>query len=133
MSISGISGLPTSSSQTASSQADFRQSFNQLATALDSGSLSDAQQAYSALTQLQDSGQGPSANANTPVASVLSQIGQDLQNGDLSGAQQAPWPRSRLTAAIIAGITAEQPTPRRHQPSGRPRPPARAARRRRTA
>ena len=89
MSISGISGLPTSSSQTASSQADFRQSFNQLATALDSGSLSDAQQAYSALTQLQGSGQGPSANANTPVARALSQIGQDLQNGDLSGAQQA--------------------------------------------
>jgi hypothetical protein len=88
MSISGISGLPTSSSQAASGQADFRQSFNQLATALNSGSLSDAQQAYSA-TQLQGSGQGPSANANTPVAGVLSQIGQDLQNGDLSGAQQA--------------------------------------------
>jgi hypothetical protein len=89
MSLSGISSQPTNVGQTANSQADFRQSFNQLVDALNSGSLTDAQQAYSALGQLQGSGQGPSANSNTPLARALSQIGQDLQSGDLNGAQQA--------------------------------------------
>ncbi|WP_139017302.1 hypothetical protein [Bradyrhizobium sp. STM 3809] len=89
MSLSAISSQPTTAVQTTNSQADFRQSFNQLVSALNSGSLNDAQQAYSALSQLQSSGQGPSSNSNTPFARALSQIGQDLQNGDLSGAQQA--------------------------------------------
>jgi hypothetical protein len=47
-----------------------------------------AQQAYASLTQLQSNGQGPPANANSPLNQALSQIGQALQNGDISGAQQ---------------------------------------------
>jgi hypothetical protein len=89
VSISGISSLSSASSQTADTQSAFRQQFNQLVGALQSGSLSDAQQAYSALSQLQSNGQGPSTTSNSPLAQALNQIGQNLQNGDLSGAQQA--------------------------------------------
>jgi hypothetical protein len=89
VSISGISTFSAASSQTADTQSAFRQQFNQLTSALQSGSLSDAQQAYSALSQLQSSGQGPSTTSNSPLAQALNQIGQNLQNGDLSGAQQA--------------------------------------------
>jgi hypothetical protein len=89
VSISGISTFSPASSQTPDTQAAFRQQFNQLVGALQSGSLSDAQQAYATLSQLQSSGQGPSANSNSPLSQTLNQIGQDLQNGDLSGAQNA--------------------------------------------
>ena len=82
--------FPTQSSyQPPSSQSSFAQDFSQLASSLQSGNLSGAQQAYSALNQLQSSGQGASANPNSPVSQVLSQIGKALQNGDLSGAKQA--------------------------------------------
>jgi soluble cytochrome b562 len=89
VSISGISSFSSASSQKTDTQAAFRQQFNQLVGSLQSGSLSDAQQAYSTLSQLQSNGQGPSVNSNSPLAQTLDQIGQDLQNGDLSGAQQA--------------------------------------------
>jgi soluble cytochrome b562 len=89
MSISAVSGAATSLLQPASSQQDFRQSFGQLVDALDSGNLSQAQQAYSALSQLGADGQGPAANPNSPFASALNNIGQALQNGDLGAAQQA--------------------------------------------
>ena len=68
-------------------QTDFRQTFSQLAQAIQAGDLSDAQQAYATLSDLQNQGQGP--NANSPFAQALSQIGQALQNGDIGGAQQA--------------------------------------------
>jgi hypothetical protein len=88
MSISAISsaqsGYPPSSSQ-----SQFQQEFGQLVSAITSGDLTGAQQAYSTLTGPQSSGQGPSANPNSPVSQALSQIGQALQNGSLSGAQQA--------------------------------------------
>jgi hypothetical protein len=89
VSISGISSSTPSPSTANSAQSDFRQQFKQLSDALNGGNLEDAQQAYSALSQLQDSGQGPTANSNSPLAKVLNQIGQALQNGDLTGAQQA--------------------------------------------
>jgi hypothetical protein len=88
MSISAIF-TAQSSYQPSSSQSTFAQDFRQLVGSLNSGDLSGAQQAYSALSQLQSSGQGPSANPNNPISQVLSQIGQALQNGSLSGAQQA--------------------------------------------
>ena len=87
MSISALSALTTNSVQSSSSQPNVRQAFNQLVSSLDSGNLSDAQQAYSALSELQSGSQ--SSNSNTPFAKALNQIGQALQNGDLSGAQQA--------------------------------------------
>jgi len=89
MSISAVSGPSANSIQPSSDQASFRQTFNQLVSALDSGNLSDAQQAYSELGQLQNGGQGPSQNSSTPLAQVLNQIGQDLKNGDVNGAKQA--------------------------------------------
>jgi hypothetical protein len=89
MSISAIS--PASSIyQPSSTQSAFSQDFSQLANSITSGNLSGAQQAYSSLSQLLSSVQGPSAtNPNNPLTQALGQIGQALQNGNLSGAQQA--------------------------------------------
>ena len=89
MSISGISNPATNPNQAAGSQTNFRQSLNQLFSAVSSGNLSDAQQAYSTLSDLQSSGQGPLPTSNTPLAQTLNQIGQALQNGSISGAQAA--------------------------------------------
>jgi hypothetical protein len=80
----------TGTTTTGSSPAqphDFRQAFSQMATAIQSGDLSGAQQAYAALGQFQPSNQGGSAPSG-PFAQGLSAIGQDLQNGNLSAAQQ---------------------------------------------
>lgn len=88
MSISSVSGLSANSTQATSNQANFRQTFTDLVGALNSGNLSDAQQAYSTRSQLQNSGQGPSPNSSTPLAQALNQIGQDLKNGDVTGAQR---------------------------------------------
>lgn len=87
MSISAIS--TQSSYQPSGSQSAFGQDFGQLVSSLNSGDLPAAQQAYSALSQLESSGQGPSANPNSPVSQALAQIGQALQSGNLPGAQQA--------------------------------------------
>jgi len=57
MSISALSALTANSVQSSSSQPNVRQAFNQLVSSLDSGNLSDAQQAYSALSELQSSSQ----------------------------------------------------------------------------
>jgi hypothetical protein len=61
-----------------------QQSFAALASSLNSGDLSGAQQAYSSLSQLPRF-----ANPNGPFGQAISQIGQALQNGDLPAAQQA--------------------------------------------
>jgi hypothetical protein len=89
LTISSISGPTTSPAQPPSSQNNFRQTFNQLVSALDSRDLSGAQKAFSALGQIQSSGKGPLANSNTPFAQALSQIGQALQNNDVTAAKQA--------------------------------------------
>jgi hypothetical protein len=88
MSVSGISA-PTTIYQPSSSQSAFQQSFSELASSLNSGNLSGAQQAYSSLSQLQSSSPGPAANPNSPFSQALSQAGQALQSGNLSAAQQA--------------------------------------------
>ena len=87
MSISGISSFATSYSQPTNNQESSQQSFGQLVSALNSGNLQDAQQAYATLSQQQGSNQGSSANSNNPFSQALSQIGQALQSGDLAGAQ----------------------------------------------
>ena len=89
LTISSISPLSTSAGQPASSQTNFRQTFNQLVSALNFGDLFSAQQAFSALDQLQSSGQGPLANSKTPFAQALGQLGQALQNDDVTAAKQA--------------------------------------------
>ena len=60
--------------------AQRQQDFKSMMSALKSGDLNAAQQAYSSLTQ----GRG-----TPPANSPLAQIGQALQNGDLAGAQKA--------------------------------------------
>jgi hypothetical protein len=69
---------------------DFRQAFSQMVTAIQSGDLSGAQQAYAALGQFQPSNQGNQGGSapSSPFAQGLGAIGQDLQNGNLSAAQQ---------------------------------------------
>jgi hypothetical protein len=61
-----------------------QQSFVALVSSLNSGDLPAAQQAYSSLSQLQNF-----ADPNGPFAQAISQIGQALERGDLTGAQDA--------------------------------------------
>jgi phosphatidate phosphatase APP1 len=58
-----------------------RQNYNQLASALSSGNLDAAKQAYSALT----ANSSNNVNANSP----LGQLGAALQSGDIGAAQSA--------------------------------------------
>jgi hypothetical protein len=67
---------------------DAWQQFQQLASAVNSGDLTTAQQAYTDFTN------GPGAkvaqaNPDSPLARALNQIGQALQSGDTGGAQKA--------------------------------------------
>ena len=88
MSISGISASGANAYQPQSTQSEFSQDWSNLVSTLNSGNLSGAQQAYSTLSGLLSAGQGSSATSNNPVAQALSQIGQALQNNNLTGAQQ---------------------------------------------
>jgi soluble cytochrome b562 len=80
MTVSAISSF--SASQTSSYQT-YRQAFSQLTSALQSGNLTTAQDAYATLAS------SPAAQGTGPFAQALQQIGQDLQSGKLSDAQQA--------------------------------------------
>jgi hypothetical protein len=80
MTVSAIS--PSSASFVSTFQQD-RQAFGQLTSALQSGDLSAAQNAYNTLSS------SPIAQGNTPFAQALQQIGQDLQAGDIGDAQKA--------------------------------------------
>ena len=67
---------------------DAWQQFQQLVSAVNSGDLTTAQQAYADFTN------GPGAkvaqaNPDSPLAQALNQIGQALQSGDVGGAQKA--------------------------------------------
>jgi len=77
--VSATSNLPPQYSDPSS----LRQEFSQLTDAINSGDLTSAQSAYSALAQ------SPAAQGNGPFAQALQQIGQDLQSGDIGGAQKA--------------------------------------------
>src|SRR5665213_265911 len=82
MTISAISSA--SSNPYVSDQNSARQSFSQLVSALQSGNLSAAQNAYSSFTQ-SAAGQ---IDPNSPIGQALNQIGQDLQSGNIDAAQQ---------------------------------------------
>jgi hypothetical protein len=73
-----------------------QQDFSQLASALQSGDLTDAQSAYSNIQQLLGSNQNQnSSNSNTgsnganPIQNDFAALGQALQSGDLTQAQSA--------------------------------------------
>ena len=87
---------PQSPSSTQNSNP-IAQAFQQLSSDLQSGNLSAAQQDYSNLQQdFQNQAARPhhhhhssGSQDNTAISQLFSQIGQDLQSGDLSSAQQA--------------------------------------------
>jgi hypothetical protein len=84
-----------------------QQSLAALASSLNSGDLSGAQQAYSSLSQLQRF-----ANPNRPFGQALSQIGQALQNGDLPAAQQALSSLQLARARGPSNLDGDRPRPR---------------------
>jgi hypothetical protein len=88
MSISSISS--TTPSYQSPQQDPVRQSFGQLAQALQSGDLASAQAAYTTITQNQPAtGTNGTSNSSNPFQQGLAFIGTALQSGNLAGAQQA--------------------------------------------
>ncbi len=96
MSISSVSTGTTASYTPNTQQKDLRTAFKQMADAINSGNLQDAQNAFDSLAQLMNNNQQSSqtasssqtANGNDPT-SLLNQIGSALQSGDLDQAKQA--------------------------------------------
>ena len=87
MSISPISANPPVF-QPNPQQNQMMQDFGALSSALQSGNLANAQQAFQTL--MQDNPQAGNQNSpNNPFQQTLASIGSALQKGDLSGAQSA--------------------------------------------
>jgi outer membrane protein assembly factor BamD (BamD/ComL family) len=102
--------LPQSSDTTSESNNPIAQAFNQLSQDLQSGNLAGAQQDYATIqqdfqTQAAQQGQADqsihregghhhhhsdsdSSSGSSEISQLMSQLGQDLQSGNLSGAQQ---------------------------------------------
>lgn len=80
MTISAVPNAPTS--PLFQSRVSFRKTWEALASALRSNNLDAAKQAYSALTQ-------PNGAQSGPMNALLTQIGNDLQSGNLSSALQS--------------------------------------------
>lgn len=70
-------------------QQNFRQDFQALTSALQSGDLADAQQAYSTLMQDNPQLASTSSGSGNPMQQALASIGSSLQSGDVKGAQDA--------------------------------------------
>ena len=101
MSVSGISSsnfyAPSSSTSAQNNSQQIRQDFQEIGQDLQSGNLSQAKSAFSALTQLLPSQFQPTSSASgstqsgskssNPIQQALSQLGSDLQSGNLSAAQ----------------------------------------------
>ena len=90
MSVAGISS--TSALSQSNLFATFQQrrtDFQQLSQALQNGDLTDAQAAYTDLTNLSKNSSSTAANSNSQISQDFAAIGTALQNGDLAGAQQA--------------------------------------------
>lgn len=92
MSIEAISSSGGAYAATGLQPSQFKQikqDFNDLATALQSGDLSGAQQAFASLQQ--DSPQLARGlnNATDPMGKALGNLASALKSGDLSGAQKA--------------------------------------------
>jgi len=81
----------------AQSQSNIATAFNKLSSDLQSGNLTAAQQDYATLQQDMQNAHGHhhhrmhsgGANASSTVSQIFSQLGQALQSGNLSAAQQA--------------------------------------------
>ncbi len=73
---------------------EIKQDFSQLAGALQSGNLTDAQSAYSSIQQLLanyegSSNGGTNSSTSSPIQNDFAALGQALQSGDLTQAQSA--------------------------------------------
>jgi hypothetical protein len=79
MRVGGSSPTETTQSTSVANWQQRQQTFQDMMSALQSGNLSGAQQAFGAL----------GGNSNIQGNSPLAQLGQALKEGDLSGAQQA--------------------------------------------
>lgn len=87
MSIQSVSGA---SYPSAAQFSNWKNAFDQLTNAIQSGDLNAAQQAYASLKQqLQNTGAGSGAGQGNGFAQGLSQVGTALQAGNLNEAQQA--------------------------------------------
>ncbi|MES1152057.1 MAG: hypothetical protein ABUL54_09190 [Dongia sp.] len=99
MSISSVSTGSTAAYTPSSQQKDVRNAFKQMADAIDSGNLQDAQNAFDNLASLLNNNQQPTqgtsqtqsqtAGSGSDFSSLLNQIGSALQSGDLDQAKQA--------------------------------------------
>ncbi|HVN27422.1 MAG TPA: hypothetical protein VMT64_03000 [Candidatus Binataceae bacterium] len=99
MSISAVSSLASLSAATATDttrNTGFYSGFEQLASSLQSGNLSGAQQAYNTL-----SGLLKNSTTASPVSQAFKAIGEALQSGNLGAAQQA---FSTLQQDIVQGL-----------------------------
>ncbi len=92
MSIDAISSGTNAYSTTGLQPSRFkqvRQDFNDLANALQSGDLTGAQQAFTALQKDSPMIAQTLNNGNDPFSSALGNLATALKSGDLTGAQQA--------------------------------------------
>ncbi len=90
MSVSGItSGSSYNPADWQSSFSKVKSDYKSLAEALNSGNLSDAQQAYASLQKDLPAKSQSSATTAPGSSDPLSALGSALQAGNLSGAQQA--------------------------------------------
>ena len=96
MSTSSISSASISSYQLSQQAKGIRSSIRQLGQALQSGDLAGAQQIYGALSQspqfqnaVANQSNGSSDTSGNSFLQGLTAVGNALQSGDLSGAQQA--------------------------------------------
>jgi hypothetical protein len=100
-SISAVSGLGAiyNTASTSSSQGNnLFGDFEQLASSLQSGNLTNAQQAYSSLAALIKN-----VPSNSPTATAFKALGQALQSGNLQGAQQAFATLQQDVTQVIQG------------------------------
>ncbi len=91
MSISALSSnLISDLSQQQNPFKEIKQDFQQLASALQSGDLTDAQSAYSNIQQVLQANSGSSTSGgSSTLQNDFTALGQALQSGDLSTAQSA--------------------------------------------
>lgn len=84
-----IQSVSAASYPSAAQYTNWKNSFDQLTQAIQSGDLTAAQQAYQSLSQqLPATGNG-AAGPGSAIAQALGQIGNALQAGNLTQAQQA--------------------------------------------
>lgn len=101
MSVAGISSnlFDYDSQNTQTQMQQIQQEFQQLGEDLQSGNLSSAQSDFATLSQMASSlisaststsatSSSTSSAASNPIAKEFAQLGQDLQSGNLSAAQQ---------------------------------------------